>query len=57
MQPLTLALPQQGRDAIDRAIASAEAFAQGTATADTAWAAARAADDAADEANAARAAA
>src|SRR5512147_40627 len=29
VQPLTHALPQQGRDAIDRALASAEAFAKG----------------------------
>ena len=29
VQPLTHVLPQQGRDAIDRAIASAEAFAKG----------------------------
>jgi hypothetical protein len=47
VQPLTHALPQQGRDAIDRAIASAKAFAKGTAAA--------AADDAAARADAARA--
>jgi len=47
VQPLTHALPQQGRDAIDRAIASAKAFAKGTADA--------AADDAAARADAARA--
>jgi len=40
VQPLTHFIPQQDRDAIDRAIASAEAFAKGTA-AD--WAAHRAA--------------
>ena len=43
VQPLTHFLPQQDRDAIDRAIASAEAFAKGIA-AD--WAAHRAAADA-----------
>jgi hypothetical protein len=44
VQPRTHALPQQGRDAIDRAIASAEAFAKGDSrVADAAEAAARAA--------------
>jgi hypothetical protein len=44
VQPLTHALPQQGRDAIDRAIASAEAFAKDDSrAADAAEAAARAA--------------
>ena len=47
VQPLTHALPQQGRDAIDRASESAEAFAKGTADA--------AADDAASRADASRA--
>jgi hypothetical protein len=47
VQPLTHARPQQGRDAIDRAIASAEACAKGTAAA--------AADDAAARADATRA--
>ncbi|MBV8267584.1 MAG: hypothetical protein JO252_14765 [Planctomycetaceae bacterium] len=47
VQPLTHALPQQGRDAIDRASESAEAFAKGTADA--------AADAAAARADAARA--
>jgi hypothetical protein len=41
VQPLTHVLPQQGRDVIDRALASAEAFAKGAA-------AARAADARAD---------
>ena len=53
VQPLTHVLPQQGRDVIDRALASAEAFAKGAAAAraddaradaraDAAWVAARA---------------
>ena len=44
VQPLTHVLPQQGRDVIDRALASAEAFAKGAAAAraddaraDAAW--------------------
>jgi hypothetical protein len=61
VQPLTHVLPQQDRDTIDRALASAEAFAKGAdaARADAARAAARAADaaNAARAADAARAAA
>ena len=46
VQPLTHVLPQQGRDVIDRALASAEAFAKGAAAAraDDARADARAVD-------------
>jgi hypothetical protein len=50
VQPLTHVLPQQDRDAIDRALASAEAFAKGAADAgaNAARADARAADAGAD---------
>jgi hypothetical protein len=43
VQPLTHILPQQDRDAIDRALAGAEAFAKGAADARAAHAAAAAA--------------